>query len=347
MFTKSVHLIEIKNRIFKMILGLSFVAFILVSFLNLLNQRPLVNFVVPIIGGIFIGVLLILFCKKKYRKIVKIAYMAFLCIAYLPIAWLTSPGSYSAMSFYAVLIVFVGIAMAQTSMDYLFPLCSVIEVVFFLNYEPLKPDQYKLYTDVISRSTDLTLNFLIVSSVVFFVMIVLNNYFDAEHKRMYQISITDQLTGIFNRRHLYQAMETFQINKNEDKNFAVLMMDLNNFKKVNDTYGHVAGDVVLKKFGDALNQSCRKHDLPVRYGGDEFILILPDTTVDDVEVIKARIKKIFEATLADYKSVGLDISFGIANSYGKSIDEIMQQADDHLYKNKEEFKRVGQNQLIE
>ncbi|GAB6108038.1 GGDEF domain-containing protein [Fusibacter bizertensis] len=347
MFTKSVHLIEIKNRIFKMILGLSFVAFLMVSLLNLVNRRPIVNFIVPIIGAVFAGLLLVLFCKKKFAKLIKFSYMTFLCAFYLPIAWLTSPGSYSAMSFYAVLIVFVGIVMSQTITDYLFPVCSVIEVIFFLNYEPLRPEQYKLYTDVISRSTDLTLNFLIVSTIVFFVMIVLNRYFDAEHKRMYQISITDQLTGIFNRRHLYQALESFQIKKSDDENFVVLMMDLNNFKKVNDTFGHVAGDLVLKEFGDALNQSCRKYDLPVRYGGDEFILILPDTTVEDVEVIKLRIRKMFETTLAKYKSVDLDICFGIANSSGKSIEEIMQQADDHLYKNKEEFKRIGQNQLTE
>ncbi|MDH8679502.1 GGDEF domain-containing protein [Fusibacter bizertensis] len=342
MFSKSVHLIEVKNRIFKMILALSCIAFTAVAIVNIVNKRPISNFLVPFFGAIIAGVLLILFWKKRYTRQIKYGYMFFLCILYLPVAWLTSPGSYSAMSFYAVLIFFVGIIMSQEVYDYLFPLASVVEVLFFLNYEATKPSQYTLYTDTVSRGYDLSINFIIVAVTIFSIMIVLNNYFDTEHKRIYHLSITDQLTGIFNRRHLYQALETYHNNSNSADNFVILMMDLNNFKKVNDTFGHVAGDRVLKEFGDVLNNSCRKHDLPVRYGGDEFILILPDTSVQDVESIKNRINELFSDTMSVYKSVGLAISFGVANSVGKSIDEIMQQADDHLYKNKEESKRVGQ-----
>ncbi len=341
MFTKSVHLIEVKNRIFKMILALSCVAFAMISVVNILNKRPIINFLVPVLGAIIAGVLLMLFWKQKYTRIIKYGYMFFLCILYLPVAWLTSPGSYSAMSFYAVLIVFVGIIMSQDIYDYIFPLISITEVLFFLNYEPSQPEQYAIYSDPVARGIDLSINFLIVSLIIFSIMLVLNSYFDKEHKRIYQLSITDQLTGIFNRRHLYQSLELFKNRRSGDVNFVVLMMDLNNFKKVNDTFGHVAGDLVLKEFGDILNQSCRKHDLPVRYGGDEFILILPDTNVEDVEFVKSRILEMFEPTLIKFKSVGLDVSFGIANSTGKSLEEIMQQADDHLYKNKEESKRVS------
>lgn len=80
MFTKSVHLIEVKNRIFKMILGLSCVAFAAISVVNILNNRPIINFIVPIMGAIIAGLLLMLFWKQKYTRIIKYGYMLFLCI---------------------------------------------------------------------------------------------------------------------------------------------------------------------------------------------------------------------------------------------------------------------------
>jgi diguanylate cyclase len=118
------------------------------------------------------------------------------------------------------------------------------------------------------------------------------------------------------------------------------MMDLNNFKRVNDTYGHVVGDEVLRAFGEVLRKACRKMDLPVRYGGDEFILVLPETDVQDVSVIQSRIKDFFKPISEKYAHVGLSISFGVATSEGKSIEEIMQMADDHLYKNKNALKSM-------
>lgn len=338
MFSKSKHMIEVKNRIFKMTLLISVIAFTVVAMTNVINRRPFINFIVPFASALLLAVFLWLYNHNRYTKFIRTTYLIFLCVIYLPLAWPTSPGSYSAMSFYAVLIVFIGVISARDWLDYAFPLITISEVVYFLGIEPSNPEQYGIYSTLQERAIDLTFNFLIVCSILFAIVMVLNMYFDSEHKRIYSLSITDQLTGIYNRHHLYHELENYQ--KHNKQSFTILMMDLNNFKRVNDTYGHVVGDEVLRTFGAILNKACRKNDLPVRYGGDEFMLILLDVTEVETKIIQNRIIELFTPTMLRYKDVSLDIGFGIAESGDKSLEEIMQIADDHLYKNKEEMKKM-------
>lgn len=331
-------MVEVKNRIFKMTLAISVVAFIVVALVNVINRRPLVNFVLPFVFAFILGGFVWLYDHGKFTKVIRTVYSLFLFVIYIPLAWATSPGSYSAMSFYAVLIVFIGCILAREWIDYVFPLISISEVIYFLNIEPSNPIQYSIYSPLQDRAIDLSINFLIVCMIIFAIVMLLNTYFDSEHKRIYSLSITDQLTGIYNRHHLYHELENYQ--SGQDKAFTILMMDLNNFKRVNDSFGHAVGDEVLRIFGGILNEACRKNDLPVRYGGDEFILILPKTSSVDTQVIQNRIIDLFKPTMERYKEVELNIGFGIAESGGKSIEEVIQIADDHLYKNKEEMKRM-------
>ena len=336
MVNKRPHIADVKNRIFKMVLWISVFAFFLVTATNAFNKRPVSNLTIPFISGMLICVLLWLYSHNKFKLQIKFGYMTFLCVIYLPIAWLTSPGSYSAMSFYAILIIFVGIILAQEWWDYVIPIISVIEVVLLLNYEPRVPEQYRVYSEPIMRAQDLSINFVIASSVIFAIVIVLNNYFDSEHKRIYKHSITDPLTGIYNRRYLFDQLENYR--RTTDLGFTLLMMDLNHFKNVNDKYGHAVGDEVLREFGHVLSQVCRQVDIPTRYGGDEFIIVLFNIKVSDIEIVQKRIETLFLPVMEKYKDTGLSVGYGTAESSGRDIDMIMQEADDHLYRNKEALK---------
>ena len=338
---KNLLMIEIKNRIFRMVLFLSAISFFMISIVNIINQRPASNVFLPLTASVVISSLIWLYKQERYRLPIKYSYLFLLNVVYLPMAWLSSPGSYSAMSFYAVLIVFVGIISALYIWDYTFPAISVLEVLFLLNYEPKFPEQFTIYSALEMRAIDLSINFVIVAIIIFAIIYVVNSYFDSEHKRVYSLSITDQLTGIYNRRYLYTQLENYGKHQGTlGPTFTILMMDLDNFKKINDNYGHLEGDEVLKEFGRVINSACRKIDLPARYGGDEFVIVLPETTEKDTEIIKSRIIDLFSETLKKYESINLSISFGIATSQGKSIEEVMQHADDHLYKSKSELKKI-------
>lgn len=336
----SQHLVAIKYRVLQSLLITSIVAFVVVACVNAINQRPFVNFLAPIVYSGFIYALYRFSQKPKYRKVSKLIYMVMVTNIYLPIAWITSPGSFSAMSFYGVLLIFVSLILCERLLDYIIPALGVFEMMFLLQYETLHPDQYTLYVPMPVRAFDLSVNFVIVSAVFLIISLTLNHYFDNEHQRLFKISITDQLTKLYNRRYLFQKMEeTYYASTTSHKPFSLIMIDINHFKLVNDTYGHAIGDEVLKSLAEVLIRSCRKNDVPSRFGGDEFIVLLPDTDYQQATMISHRIVEAFIPTAEHYSDIGLALAVGITQNNDLDIDQMIQVADDHLYKNKRELKK--------
>lgn len=335
MSPKNKYLIDVKNRILKSILLTSVGAFFIVGLVNFVNSRPLTNILMPLSSAAIVSVLYYLVAKNKWVQPIRLAFLFFLSFLYYPSAWLTSPGSYSAMPFYAIVILFVTLILIHRWWEYVFPLSILISTILLLNYETTKPLQYHLYLPPQIRAIDLSVNFLVASGIVFLVIIILNSYFESEHHRIFETSVTDALTGLYNRRYLYQYLEDLYMTREKESiKFSILMMDLDHFKKVNDNYGHLAGDDVLKAFGAAVKASSRKVDVPVRYGGDEFALILDHTQASDALLVQNRIMEIFQPVCKHYEDVGLNVSFGICESHGDDFSEIIKTADDYLYKNK-------------
>ena len=335
----SQHLIDVKYRVLKSLLITTFVGMTVVAFVNLLNQRPLINFFMPLVSGFVMLGLYKLSARPKYRRPVKIGFMIFLVNLYLPIAWLTSPGSFSAMSFYGVLILFIGLILSDKNIDFTIPLIGLFEMFALLQYEPLHPEQYTLYVPMATRAWDLSINFAIVSVILLVISITLNRYFDDEHQKLFKISITDQLTKVYNRRYLFQRLEeVHHLASMTGSVFSLIMIDINHFKLINDTYGHQVGDEVLIKLGSILINSCRKMDVPSRFGGDEFILLLPDADYEQASMVVNRILEGFQPLCVQYAETGLSLGIGITENHNLDIDEMIQAVDDHLYKNKREHK---------
>ncbi|MBC7321105.1 GGDEF domain-containing protein [bacterium] len=137
----------------------------------------------------------------------------------------------------------------------------------------------------------------------------------------------DPLTGLYNRRALEKCADTM-ISRRVP--FTLVMCDLDGFKRYNDTYGHQAGDIALREFAGILRSSVRSTDISFRYGGDEFVIILPGE-LTNVEFLYERIKDKLKKRLKD-----VDVSFGLAifPRDGNSLDRILAIADNSLYERK-------------
>jgi len=154
-----------------------------------------------------------------------------------------------------------------------------------------------------------------------------------------QLSETDDLTGLNNRRAFNKALGS-EIRKAEryDRPFSVLMLDSDDLKAVNDGFGHAVGDKLIVTIAQVINDSLRKTDVLARYGGDEFIAILTETTLDKAADVAERIRASVEHTSfsSDGKRVSSTISIGVS-CYSKELDDdekIMAAADKKLYESK-------------
>ncbi|MBE9529449.1 MAG: diguanylate cyclase [Proteobacteria bacterium] len=159
------------------------------------------------------------------------------------------------------------------------------------------------------------------------------------HKEVERLSITDPLTGLFNRRHFYERFKLEFTSANRyNYNMAVLMIDIDDFKSINDTYGHQVGDKVLKRVSEVLQDRTRTTDTWARYGGEEFIGFVSHCNVDGTLVLAEKIRSGIEqcdfAELGDRK-VTVSIGMGLYPcAMVQNHDEIVKAADEQLYRAK-------------
>lgn len=157
-----------------------------------------------------------------------------------------------------------------------------------------------------------------------------------------ELSATDKLTQISNRLKLDTILEhEYERFKREKEPFSVIIMDLDDFKSVNDTYGHASGDKVLIDFAEILKNSIRASDVCGRWGGEEFLAILPKTNIEQALFVAEKIRADF--TQVEFDGIGkCTCSFGVSEALSSdTIDTLLMRADDALY----QAKREGKNRV--
>ena len=157
------------------------------------------------------------------------------------------------------------------------------------------------------------------------------------------LSETDDLTGILNRRAFVSiSSHTVNLSQRYGRNFSLIMMDSDSLKVVNDANGHDAGDDLLKIMVDHAQHELRKPDLLARYGGDEFVLLLPDTGIEGARLTAERIRERIAASpmIIDGKPITITASMGVATypDHGKDYDQVFEAADNALYASKSQGK---------
>jgi len=165
---------------------------------------------------------------------------------------------------------------------------------------------------------------------------ILMGRIDRNRRELELRSNLDILTGLLNRRALLDVVNTmFQRLHRNDRKFAMLFADLDKFKAVNDELGHAAGDLVLKQFAEIIRNSIRGTDIAARFGGDEFIILLEDTSLEDAECIATRIQQQVNYW-ANENSIDFSASFGLgeAPTHGDNFHSLLEQVDRALYHSK-------------
>lgn len=159
------------------------------------------------------------------------------------------------------------------------------------------------------------------------------------------LSLTDALTGLYNRRHFNAELEReFMRSKRYGGNLCIAIIDIDFFKKINDTYGHLCGDYVLKEVAYLILENFRKTDMVFRYGGEEFVVIMTETSLENSLIPLERLRKTIENNNFIYKDkkITVTVSIGVEANQTDTTDEFLNNADKALY----QAKQNGRNQTV-
>ena len=208
----------------------------------------------------------------------------------------------------------------------------------FLNDRQISTPQPLRSGDRVQLGTGLTLSFLQVSEAE-----------EASLRRVYEAALRDALTGVYNRKYLEERLDAeIAFATRHNTRLALIIQDVDFFKKVNDTYGHLAGDAVLRAMGQLLNQSVRAEDLVARYGGEEFVLVLRGVDRAGAWNLAERLRQTIASHVVYYENLHIHItsSAGVAEleecGAQRTKAALLALADSRLY----QAKQSGRNRVI-
>lgn len=165
-----------------------------------------------------------------------------------------------------------------------------------------------------------------------------------EHEiRATQLAVIDELTEIPNRRGFFTAAtHTLSLCRRQNLPVCLVFLDLNNFKDINDGYGHAEGDRVLKRFSSLLSAMCRQTDIAARIGGDEFVLLLPYATEEDVSKVLERFAESVNSANRTLSGYAITYSTGVVNfdaTRHEDLNELIAEGDKLMYRHKQTYKQ--------
>ncbi|MDR3561388.1 MAG: GGDEF domain-containing protein [Negativicutes bacterium] len=190
---------------------------------------------------------------------------------------------------------------------------------------------------------------LVMAAIIIFISYYLIAVAIDRSKRQQQLELvarTDGLTGLYNRRYMEEIIQTeYERYQGSGTEFALIIADIDVFKEINDMYGHACGDCLLKSVSDDLRNSVRKNDTVVRWGGDEFLLLLPATDEEAAAGLAERIRETVEKRRYVYENnaLAMTLTLGVyVIGSGDTVDSMIQKADIGMYQGK----RAGRNRVM-
>ena len=173
---------------------------------------------------------------------------------------------------------------------------------------------------------------MLMLSLFYFFTLQLIKKIKTARRQLEQIAKTDMLTALLNRRHIMERFDQeFERSRRTKRPLSCIMIDVDHFKTINDTHGHLAGDAVLKEISRRLQSETRKYDAVGRYGGEEFLVMLPETGLEQAQVVAERIRMAVRDTAIEGLSVTISLGVALQQDNDNTTDDLLRRADGALY----------------
>jgi diguanylate cyclase (GGDEF)-like protein len=281
-----------------------------------------------------------------------VAREVFLCAVFFNFTWLTyylggvdAPTAGWLITAPVVAMFLGGVA---TALFWLAMSCAAVTAIYALQAAGVRAPLHPI--------TDMQLLYLICNIGLYIVIVVFVLLFELTKtqgfikleqalKIINELAIRDELTGSHNRRHLIKLIEhEKERTARLGSLFCLCLLDIDYFKRINDTYGHSAGDTVLREFAATVQAQIRESDSFGRYGGEEFLLMLPETSIEEAKALAERVRKNIEKlSFTDLPGLAVTVSVGIAEfRVDESISQTVARADEALYL----AKSSGRNRVL-
>jgi diguanylate cyclase (GGDEF)-like protein len=316
---------------------LTFIGFVFLTafgFISWHNDNPATS--ITLFSAVFLGVINLYLIKTKYRDLTR--YILSLIVAFMGLSLLAFGGQDGTGYLWTFPLLAMALAVLSVREGALFSALYLL-CTFCLLFIPVDvPSRIDYHTVTATR-------YFLSAFALCSITLVLVNIQENTNRQLHLKTVKDDLTGLFNRAVLNDTtVDRINHTRNEHDNY-LLLIDIDHFKKINDNFGHNTGDQVLMILGDILNSSMRDNDLAIRWGGEEFLVVLQSCPGKHAEKIANNIRNKFEQDERIIKLLQqpVTLSVGIsATSYNLVFDKALSLADTRLYK----AKAQGRNRVV-
>lgn len=338
---------SLEHRLFNIFSLVAFCSALLLSIVNFILKFSFIMVFGPLSFGFLMAYCFYISRKKKVLQLpVLICAIAMVLIA--PLLWIYNGGSTGGSQYFLFFIgVLAAIVNNRRIRNYLL-LTFMVLITTLISIEFLYPQAITYFTSPGQRYVNVLLGFNLSAGIIILLFFVFADGYRREQERVKQysqhleeVAITDGLTGLYNHRFVRQRLEE-EISKARryKRKLSVIMLDIDYFKKLNDTQGHQYGDYVLKRIAEILQESVRNTDAIGRYGGEEFIIVCSETGLAEAYMLANRLRAEIERSQFK-RQIQVTISGGVAELHEENIQQLVEKADRCLYS----AKRLGRNRI--
>lgn len=349
--------LTLEMQFFKVALYCTMIVFfsnIVLTHIRNYNFYARITSILAFITLVIIYIISLFITTQKQQSVLNVIFSICINVIVFPLLYIFSGGIHSAVILYFILsnvITVLLLTKKQLLIIYPFEITAQI-IVIALSYFYSKPSKFFMIVSN-EKFAAVSIGCAITGIALGILLRIMANAFEKERTRvntlvdeLEDLTVRDALTGTYNRRYLMSTIDLCikKVENGELNTFSVIMYDLDHFKSVNDTYGHVVGDEVLKNFAKILRKNLRSNDILARYGGEEFIIVLPNasdvTTFRRAEQIRLQVEA---NKLSNEMKSRVTVSGGVFE-YDKIVNaqQLIENADKNLYLAKE----TGRNKIV-